>query len=118
MKNKAKYNERTHMDNYPEIIRTMLASSLKKNYRMSDRQITLLEWNQVIGGTIRMKGTGREVRLTPEEMVALKTIPIHGRFVFSTSPFEPTQAPKEPLRERIAKKIPKMPKIRLSIERR
>ena len=26
------------MDNYQSIIRSMLASSLKKNYRMSDRQ--------------------------------------------------------------------------------
>ena len=106
------------MDNYPEIIRSMLALSLKKHYRMSDRQITLLEWNQVIGGTIKMRGTGREVHLTPEEQAALRTIPVRGRFVFSTSPFEPTQAPKEPLRQKIAKKLPKMPKIKLSIERR
>lgn len=105
------------MNNYPEIIRSMLALSLKKNYRMSDRQITLLEWNQVIGGTIKMRGTGREVHLTPEEQAALRTIPIHGRFVFSTSPFEPTQAPKESLKVRLSKKIPKMPKIRLTVER-
>lgn len=105
------------MDNYQSIIKSMLALSLKKHYRMSDRQITLLEWNQVIGGTIKMRGTGREVHLTPEEQAALRTIPIHGRFVFSTSPFEPTQAPREPLGKRIAKKLPKMPKIKLSIER-
>ena len=46
------------MDNYQSIIRSMLALSLKKNYRMSDRQLTLLEWNQIIGGTIKMRGTG------------------------------------------------------------
>lgn len=66
------------MDNYQSIIKSMLALSLKKHYRMSDRQITLLEWNQVIGGTIKMRGTGREVHLTPEEQAALRTIPIHG----------------------------------------
>lgn len=105
------------MDNYQSIIRSMLALSLKKNYRMSDRQLTLLEWNQIIGGTIKMRGTGREVHLTPEEQAALRTIPIHGRFVFSTSPFEPVGAPKESLRDKITKKIPKMPKIHLTVER-
>ena len=52
-----------------------------------------------------------------EEQAALRTIPIHGRYVFSTSPFEPTGAPKESLRDKIAKKIPKMPKIHLTVER-
>lgn len=104
------------MDNYQSIIRSMLAQALKKNYRMSDRQITLLQWNQVIGGTIKMRGTGREVRLTSTEQAALRTIPICGRFVFSTSPFEPVGAPKESLRKKIAKKIPKIPKIHLTIE--
>ena len=105
------------MDNYQSTIRSMLALSLKKNYRMSDRQLTLLEWNQIIGGTIKMRGTGREVHLTSEEQAALRTIPVHGRFVFSTSPFEPVGAPKESLRNKIAKKIPKMPKIHLTVER-
>lgn len=105
------------MDNYQSIIRSMLAQSLKKNYRMSDRQITLLEWNQVIGGMIKMRGTGREVRLTSEEQAALRTIPVNGRFVFSTSPFEPTGAPRESLGKRISKRIPKMPKIHLTVER-
>lgn len=105
------------MDNYQSIISSMLAQALKKHYRMSDRQITLLEWNQVIGGTIKMRGTGREVHLTSEEQAALRTIPIRGRFVFSTSPFEPVGAPKESLGKRIAKKMPKMPKIRVTVER-
>ena len=64
-----------------------------------------------------MRGTGREVHLTSEEQAALQTIPVHGRFVFSTSPFEPVGSPKESLRDKIAKKIPKMPKIHLSVER-
>lgn len=105
------------MDNYQSIIRSMLALSLKKHYRMSDRQITLLQWSQVIGGTIKMRGTGREVHLTPEEQAALRTIPVKGRFVFSTSPFEPVGAPKESLSKKIAKKLPKIPKIRLTVER-
>lgn len=105
------------MDNYQSIIRSMLAQSLKKNYRMSDRQITLLEWNQVIGGMIKMRGTGREVHLTSEEQAALRTIPVNGRFVFSTSPFEPAGAPKEPLGKRIANRMPKIPKIHLTVER-
>lgn len=105
------------MDNYQSIISSMLAQALKKHYRMSDRQITLLEWNQVIGGTIKMRGTGREVHLTSEEQAALRTIPIRGRFVFSTSPFEPVGAPRESLRQRISKKMPKMPKIRVTVER-
>lgn len=105
------------MDNYQEIIRSMLAQALKKHYRMSDRQITLLQWSQVIGGTIRMRGTGREVNLTSVEQAALRTIPVKGRFVFSTSPFEPVGAPKESLRQRISKKMPKLPKIHLTVER-
>ena len=64
-----------------------------------------------------MRGTGREVHLTSEERAALRPIPVHGRFVFSTTPFEPTGAAKESLRNKIAKKIPKMPKIHLTVER-
>lgn len=105
------------MDDYKAIIRSMLALSLKKNYRMSDRQITLLQWNQVIGGTIKMRGTGREVHLTSEEQAALRTIPVNGRFVFSTSPYQPTNAPRESVVDMIATKITKFPKIHLVVER-
>ena len=105
------------MDDYKAIIRSMLALSLKKNYRMSDRQITLLQWNQVIGGTIKMRGTGREVHLTSEEQAALRTIPVNGRFVFSTSPYQPANAPRESVVDMIATKIPKLPKIHLVVER-
>lgn len=103
------------MDNYQDIIKTLLAQALKKNYRMSDRQITLLEWNQVIGGTIKMHGTGREVHLTTSEQRALKAMPVNGRFVFSTTPFAPIGAPRESTLERIKNHMPKMPKVKISL---
>lgn len=103
------------MDNYQDIISSMLAQSLKKQYRMSDRQITLLEWSQVIGGTIKMRGTGREVNLTPEQIRALKTLPVRGRFVFSTSPYPPKGAPSESLPEKFRRRLPTLPKFRIQI---
>lgn len=80
------------MDYQGSIMRSVLAQALHKETRLSERQVMLLEWRQIGDHKITTR-QGREAKISNSTYLALKQLPVHGRFVFSTSPFEPILEP-------------------------
>lgn len=95
------------MDNYNAIISTMLAQALRKEGRLSDRQVALLEWNQIEGSHIRLR-SGRVIHLTPSTSNALRALPVRGRYIFSTSALPPVGAPTPTAHDRAQERIQKL----------
>lgn len=95
------------MDNYESIMRNMLVQSIKHEARLSERQIANLEWNQIHDSFIRTKG-GREAKLTRATAEALHSMPVYGRYVFSTSTLPPTGVPRPNKTERLMNRAEKL----------
>lgn len=91
------------MDYYNAIIATMLAQALRKEGRLSNRQVAMLEWNQIEGSRIRLR-SGRVIHLTPSTSNALRALPVHGRYVFSTSALPPVGAPAPTAKDRMTER--------------
>lgn len=91
------------MNNYDTIIKTMLAQAIKREARLSDRQIALLRWQQLGDHKLRTN-LGREVRLSDATWEALQALPVSGGFVFSTSALPPSGMPKKSLKDELLDK--------------
>lgn len=73
---------------YEEIIRSLLAQQIRRECRISNRQIALLAWSQIGDHQINTK-SGRQVKITDELYRALMAIPCKGRYVFAESSILP-----------------------------
>lgn len=73
---------------YEEIIRSLLAQQIRRECRLSNRQIALLAWSQIGDHQINTK-SGRQVQITDELYRALMAIPCKGRYVFAESSILP-----------------------------
>lgn len=101
---------------YEEIMRSLLVQQIRRECRISDRQIALLAWSQIGDHQINMP-SGRQVKITDALYRALMAIPCKGRYVFAESSILPFSVPKakaEPLS--LLRKIKdKMPRIRIEM---
>lgn len=77
---------------YEEIIRSLLAQQIRRECRLSNRQIALLAWSQIGDHQINTK-SGRQVKITDELYRALMAIPCKGRYVFAENSILPFSAP-------------------------
>lgn len=107
------------MDEYRAIMQTMLAQALRKEGRLSNRQVALLEWNQINGSQIRLR-SGRVIKLTPSTYNALRALPVYGRYVFSTSALPPVGAPAPTMADitaersqKLRRKLEKIPRLKI-----
>ena len=73
---------------YEEIIRSLLAQQIRRECRISNRQIALLAWSQIGDHQINTT-SGRQVRITDELYRALMAIPCKGRYVFAENSILP-----------------------------
>lgn len=64
-----------------------LIAQVAKETRLPLPRVMMLEWNQIIGSRIEVRG--REAKLQPLTAAALNKLPCCGRYVFSMSPFPP-----------------------------
>lgn len=64
-----------------------LITQVAKETRLPIPRVMMLEWNQIIGARIQIRG--REAELQPLTAAAVNRLPCCGRFVFSSSPFPP-----------------------------
>ena len=102
---------------YEEIIRSLLAQQIRRECRLSNRQIALLAWSQIGDHQINTT-SGRQVKITDELYRALMAIPCKGRYVFAESSILPFSAPKTKTeRMSLLRKIRgRMPKIRIEFQ--
>lgn len=72
---------------YYEILRNLIYRSIQKETRLSERQVSQLQWSQIKNDTIVTK-YGRQVKMSLELTEALKFIPREKRsnMVFFSSP--------------------------------
>ena len=101
---------------YEEIIRSLLAQQIRRECRISDRQIALLAWSQIGDHQINTT-SGRQVKITDELYRALMAIPCKGRYVFAESSILPFGVPKTKTEHpSLLRKIrDKMPRIRVEM---
>lgn len=104
------------MDDYDAIVKGVLALQLKKECRMSERQIALLRWTDIGNREIKVS-RHRTVKISRELYRALMAAPVRSGYVFSTSPLIPFGIPPEKKRLDWRRLIPKFPRIRNKIER-
>ena len=87
-KNKPADEQGSAYSRYEEIIRSLLAQQIRRECRLSNRQIALLAWSQIGDHQINTK-SGRQVRITDELYRALMAIPCKGRYVFAENSILP-----------------------------
>lgn len=87
------------MINYKKLCRQLTAELLKHEAKMSERQLMLLEWNQI--GEQKIVLRHREAEISPIAYQAILALPSDSRFVFGHSPFRPNYIDEMTLKERI-----------------
>lgn len=87
-KNKLADEQGSTYSRYEETIRSLLAQQIRRECRLSNRQIALLAWSQIGDHQINTT-SGRQVRITDELYRALMAIPCKGRYVFAESSILP-----------------------------
>ena len=90
------------MTNYKRLCRQLTTELVKKETRLSDRQIMLLEWKQVGEGKIILRQ--REVELSKIAYEAILSLPCHDRYVFAHSPYA-NDNDKQSFKERIIARL-------------
>lgn len=90
------------MTNYKKMCRLLTAELVQKETRLSERQIMLLQWEQIGEGKIILRQ--REVQLSPIAYEAILSLPCSDRYVFGHSLFSYDED-KQTLKERIIARI-------------
>ena len=90
------------MTNYKKMCRLLTAELVMKETRLSERQIMLLQWEQVGEGKIILRQ--REVELSPIAYEALLTLPCSDRYVFGHSPLSNIEE-RQTFKERIIARL-------------
>ena len=78
---------------YKSLIKALSAELLRRECRLTERQLMLLQWNQIEDGKLIMRQ--REVKLSKILVVALDTLPCSDRYVFGRSPLLPPEKTEE-----------------------
>ncbi len=91
------------MTNYKRLCRMLTAELLKHEARLSERQLMLLEWNQIEDCKIIMRQ--REAQISEIAYQAILSLPSNSRFVFGASPFRPNYGEEQNWKEKILARL-------------
>lgn len=91
------------MTNYKKLSRQLTAELVKRETRLSDRQIMLLQWEQIGEGKIILRQ--REVQISQIAYEAILSLPCSDRYVFGHSPYTSLESDKMTLKELIISRI-------------
>lgn len=91
------------MTNYKKLCRTLTYELVKKESRLSERQLMLLRWEQIGEGKIIYRQ--REVQLSEVAYEAILSLPCSSKYVFSASPSTPVLTDTMSIKERILARI-------------
>ena len=72
------------MTDYKQLTKALSAELMRRECRLSERQIMLLQWEQIGEGKLKLRQ--REVELSETLLTALESLPCRDRYVFGTSP--------------------------------
>lgn len=75
------------MTNYKAMTTALSAELLKRETRISERQLRLLRWEQIGEGKLILRQ--REVKLSETLYSALMSLPCSDRYVFGSTPLLP-----------------------------
>lgn len=87
------------MTNYKKLCRNLTYELVKKESRLSERQLMLLRWEQIGEGKIILRQ--REVRISETAYEAILSLPCSDSYVFAHSPLTPVLTDKMTIKERI-----------------
>lgn len=88
------------MTNYKQLCRVLTAELLKHEAKLSERQLMLLQWEQIGEGKIKLRQ--REVEISDTAYKGLLCLPANSRYVFGHSPLLFDFAEESDIRQRIA----------------
>ena len=91
------------MTNYKKLCRTLTYELVKKESRLSERQLMLLRWEQIGEGKIIYRQ--REVQLSEVAYEAILSLPCSDKYVFATSPSTSVLTDTMSIKERILARI-------------
>lgn len=77
------------MADYKSLTKALSAELLRRECKLSERQIMLLRWNQIEDGKLVTRQ--REVELSEVLVKALESLPCSDRYVFGRSPLLPPE---------------------------
>lgn len=89
------------MTDYKQMTKALSAELLKRECRLSNRQMILLRWNQIQDGKLILRQ--REVELSETLAKALESLPCSNRYIFGNEPLLPPE--KQKLKDKIAKML-------------
>lgn len=90
------------MTNYKKLCRQLTAELVRRETRLSERQMMLLEWKQIGEGKIILRQ--REVQISQTAYEAILSLPCSDRYVFGTSPYA-RESESMTIKERILARI-------------
>lgn len=102
-----------------DLMLELVIELFNKEYRLSERQIRLLRWDDYNGQTLRT-ARGREIELSESLSTALSLIPKKGQFIFDIK-YRPSLSLRSRLSLRkqvISKKLQAIPLPRIRLELR
>jgi hypothetical protein len=91
------------MTNYKRLCRQLTAELVRRETRLSERQMMLLRWEQIGEGKIILRQ--REVPISDIAYEAILSLPCHDNYVFGRSPYSPQVSEEMTLKERILASI-------------
>lgn len=81
------------MTDYKSLTKALSAELLRRECRLSERQLMLLQWQQIGEGKLKLRQ--REVELSETLVKALESLPCSDRYVFGRSPLLPPEETEE-----------------------
>lgn len=77
------------MTDYKQLTKALSAELMRRECRLSERQLMLLQWKQIEEGRLKLRQ--REVELSEILNIALGTLPCYDRYIFGRSPLLPPE---------------------------
>lgn len=91
------------MTNYKRLTRLLTFELVKKETRLSERQLMLLRWEQIGEGKIILRQ--REVEISEIAYEAIMSLPCSDSYVFAHSPVTPVLSDTMSIKERILARL-------------
>lgn len=91
------------MTNYKQLSRLLTAELVRRETRLSERQMMLLQWEQIGEGKIILRQ--REVPISQIAYEAILSLPCSDRYVFGHSPTTPVLSDNMSIKERILARL-------------
>lgn len=91
------------MTNYKRLCRQLTAELVRRETRLSERQMMLLQWEQIGEGKIILRQ--REVPISDIAYEAILSLPCSDRYVFGHSPCTPVLSDTMTIKERILARL-------------